>query len=478
MRKKITLLASLCCLVTISTLGQTESIFTRNSNAKRWALGLDVGPTIFHGDADDANMGFSLGLNAKYSISHTIGLKLQGGFGKLNGGRSDLSTWLDNDVSQTSTGYAYNFDNKNKYLALRGEYTFGNISYLKRDRKLHYVLFLGLGALWSDVKGSFDEGSVLPSYAQGEPDDFHNYKLRNFTLPFGLGLRYKVSPMIDLGLDYQLSPTRTDVLDGYSYPVHPNRTFDSYSSFLVNLGVKLGRKDDKRHVDWINPVTEIYAAISKIDSSNSDIKELLADDDNDGVANYFDKDPNTEEGAKTWGDGTAVDIDKDGVPDHLDKEPLSEAGAEVGSDGRMIDKDGDLIPDYRDTDANTPKGASVDQFGKHITVGGSGGSCCNCDDLIYPDLQYAPGSSRLDYASTILLYEIAQNMRKCPDAKVSIESFSHRNKSASNLNERRFNAAVDYLNAHYNIPRNRFNHKETEASGKELQEKRNTLIFR
>ena len=54
-----------------------------------------------------------------------------------------------------------------------------------------------------------------------------------------------------------------------------------------------------------------------------------SDVDNDGVANSFDKDNETPEGVKVYGDGTSIDSDRDGVADDMDKEPFTPNGSEV-----------------------------------------------------------------------------------------------------------------------------------------------------
>jgi outer membrane protein OmpA-like peptidoglycan-associated protein len=292
-----------------------------------------------------------------------------------------------------------------------------------------------------------------------------------------LGLKYNVTPRFDLGLEYLYNPTRTDVLDAFSYEVFKNRTPDSYSNVNISLGYKFGKGEDKRHVDWINPVESVYASLEKIDSQASKLAQLVTDEDGDGVADLFDKEPKTPKGAKVWGDGSVVDIDKDGIPDHLDKEPFSEPGAEVAADGSMVDRDNDGIPDYRDEETNTPNGVAVDRLGKTIKLAGSGGQCCDCKNLIFPALKFQTGSARIDYASTAILHQIAETLKKCPEANLVLESYSYRNKTGASINYKRANAAIDYLNAHYAIPRDRFEHKPSDSLGSKQNLDKNTLIF-
>jgi outer membrane protein OmpA-like peptidoglycan-associated protein len=98
------------------------------------------------------------------------------------------------------------------------------------------------------------------------------------------------------------------------------------------------------------------------------IKEFdWADDDNDGVVNEFDKEPNTPAEARVYGNGVAVDSDFDNVPDHIDECPF-EAGSvenkgctkiEGAIDANVQDTDKDGVLDLYDEEPNTPYGVKV-----------------------------------------------------------------------------------------------------------------------
>ena len=54
------------------------------------------------------------------------------------------------------------------------------------------------------------------------------------------------------------------------------------------------------------------------------------------------------------------------------------------------------------------------------------------------------------------LYSVAEKMKACPDLKVLASGYAVRSKSGSQLAFKRATAIIDYLNANYNIPRDRF----------------------
>ena len=72
----------------------------------------------------------------------------------------------------------------------------------------------------------------------------------------------------------------------------------------------------------------------------------------------YDKDNQTPEGAKTTGDGMAMDTDGDGIADYIDQERLSLC-TEVDENGVVLDSDGDNVPNCKDAEPNTPEGAQV-----------------------------------------------------------------------------------------------------------------------
>ena len=186
-----------------------------------------------------------------------------------------------------------------------------------------------------------------------------NYKGNNFTVPFGFGFKRNMGKMLDIGIEYKNHYTRSDNIDAYSFPVWRNRVFDLYGLLSVQASIKLGGKDGiDDHYDWLNPVESIYTTLDSLQILEEKVDLMLLDTDDDGVADYWDKEPDTDKNAWVWGSGEAADIDTDGVPDYKDAEPYSEKGAIVDGDGIMIDVDKDGVPDYRDEDTKNTIGHS------------------------------------------------------------------------------------------------------------------------
>jgi outer membrane protein OmpA-like peptidoglycan-associated protein len=481
-------------------IGQSDftasNSFEKFRYAKRWSLGLQVSPTHTMSDADDFRPGLAFGAHVKYSVSQTFGLKLNGNIGTLNGSlaEQDISgnggdkrqgdnpdnVETFNAGNQAPSEDSYFFKNNFKDVNITAHLTLGNISFLRPLRKVQMYFFTGFGVIWSDVKGQYETTADAQRFYDYWGDDYFtpeldnngnftnaisNYKGNNFTVPFGVGFKRNLGKWLDLGIEYKNHYTRTDNLDAYSFPIWRNRVFDFYGLLSVQGSIKLGSREGlDDHYDWLNPIESIYSTMDSMDQLRDSMVLVLTDTDDDGVSDYFDKEPDTEKGAWVWGGGQTADIDMDGIPDHKDAEPYSERGAIVDVDGVMVDADKDGVPDYRDEDTKTAPGAVVNpRTGTEIRVGGA---CCDCEDVILPAIVFDNGSSRIKPEFYGSLYSVAEKMKACPDLKVLASGYAVRSKSGSHLAFKRANAIIDYLNANYNIPRDRFS-MDTEGSAPE-----------
>lgn len=150
--------------------------------------------------------------------------------------------------------------------------------------------------------------------------DSPGYKKNSITFPVGLGLRYKLSGMVDAFVQGTYFFTLTDDMDA-----RRNGGNDGFMNLNVGFQIRLGRGPK-------DPNKEKYKDV--------DFKTIdNADSDGDGVKDRNDDCPNTPSGVKVTGKGCPEDSgdnDKDGVPNYADKEATTPAGATVDSDGKQI----------------------------------------------------------------------------------------------------------------------------------------------
>lgn len=474
-------------LSTFAAQAQIGNYFDRFKDARKWSVGVQLSGTALHGDADVLRMGVAGGLYLKYSIAQSFGLSLNANLGVLNGSRDENDPFIGtNQTTNISarSGDSYMVTNNFKDVSLTTVYTLGNISFLRPLRRVQLFIFTGVGVTFSDAEGSFDNAADAQEYYNGDEarydrvdrdgsgnitNVYMEYKGNDLIIPAGLGFKWNLSRAFDLGVEYRLNFSRADLLDAFAFGEWSNRTKDSYSLLGVQLSYKFGGKDKENHNDWLNPVESIYKTLDTLIEIGDKVEQLLLDDDEDGVANYYDKDPDSEPGALVTTKGEMLDMDGDSIPDHRDQQLYSEKGSTVDESGVMVDTDDDGVPDYRDEDTNTPAGAMVDRQGREINI-----SCCNCDEVVLPAIVFDPGSSKIRPEFYGALYSVAEKMRSCPDLKVDAIGYAVGSKAASQLAEQRINAIIDYLNGQYGIPRDRFitNSSAKAESGVEYSSRR------
>lgn len=288
---------------------------------------------------------------------------------------------------------------------------------------------------------------------------FHDGGTNSLVVPVGFGIKFKLSKTVDLGIENSYHFTFTDQLDGFQY-VHINnkKRDDFYSMTGLTLTVKLGtRKRDKEHIEWRNPIEGVYSRLDRLDKR---VDNLYKDTDGDGVSDVFDKDPNTPEGVKVYGDGTSVDSDNDGVPDYKDVEPFSDPGAKVDENGKSIDSDGDGVPDSRDLEPNTPKGNSVDNQGRSLD-----NKFATKDDLknlsnghggfFFPSVYFEFNKDNIDRQYEPELQAIAKTLRENQGLILKVIGYCDQRGTVpynDDLGMRRAKKVIDYMVRVYGFP--------------------------
>ncbi|HNS13207.1 MAG TPA: OmpA family protein [Bacteroidia bacterium] len=386
------------------------------------------------------------GLSVSKFLTHSFAIQASFLRGKLKG-----------DEEGTGSNSKYNFETDLNYVAsVRAYFQFGNVSFLKRNPNIAFYGYLGVGAMQFSPSVFRDDSTVARNYyvQNNLIDNSVDYReTTELVYPIGVGLKYRIVKPLSLHLEYALHLSNTDKIDGWYRLLSENDNFT-----YVNLGLTyhIGFKD--KPIQWVNPMQTIYADLYDMKDR---VDMLSGDKDQDGVADMFDREPDTPEGVKVYGDGTAIDADGDGVPDWKDVEPFSPKGSQVDASGREIDTDGDGIPDSRDMEPNTAKGSLVTNTGVTIPTDPSnrgGAASILAANGYLPSIFFDLNSAVISKKYDETLASIALVMRNNPDITFEITGNCDSRASSDyniKLGKRRAEAVKNHLIKKYGIDASR-----------------------
>jgi outer membrane protein OmpA-like peptidoglycan-associated protein len=375
-----------------------------------WSAGISGGATILSSDVKYRFKGYGLNININKALSHSLALRIRGGFGTVYG-LNDLpavaymvtkNTALNgkvdplvNYIPVPLSGVYTNFKTTYKEAYIEAVYYLPIADFRKNEKqKARIYLFAGGGGFvyntkvdQLDANGSkYDYTSIAAlkqadrtnalkklldgNYeTQAEIDYNHNTEFLGgsflASLDGGLGINVSLTSRIDAFVEAAYTYTGSDLVDGVRWQIDGSLTGNDDALILMALGINY-RFGKAENVYWFdNPEAMHY----KVTLQNKrKIDQVTTDTDGDGVSDYFDKDPETPSGVSVDGSGKPVDTDRDGIPDFIDKEPFSDKSAVVDSVGTALDSDNDGVPDHRDLEPKTPAGTLVNFQGKSIKI--------------------------------------------------------------------------------------------------------------
>ena len=188
---------------------------SRHVNAQKYEAGVLVGGSYYYGDLvndlQTSTISTSAGFFLRQHINENLAIKYFGGWCHINGADSlstssfqknrNLSFWAD--VYEASVQVEYSFVKD----ITRGRRL--------RNRFIPYA-FAGLGAFYF-MNYAYDPAkTVVKLWQLGTSGTIYNNYA--FCVPFGAGIRYKITPKISLGLEIGIRYTSTSWLDDVGGP--------------------------------------------------------------------------------------------------------------------------------------------------------------------------------------------------------------------------------------------------------------------
>ncbi|MBW8685008.1 OmpA family protein [Chitinophaga rhizophila] len=293
-------------------------IFTDGPGYRRWSIGVNGGllaPVAASGGSNDftkwkASAGY--GAYVKWQLLHSLGIRADYTGGKL-AGNNDRKLGNEKDPARE-----YNsFETKLKWSAsVSAVVNVATINWMYKKNAVQIYLSAGGGLAGYSPRISTElEGGLKDYKPNGE-------NIKEFYVPIGAGLKFKLSESVNLDLGYTMHYTDGDNLDGFNYG--PDK--DKYSYGYAGLEFPLGSRS-KPQLSWQNPAKVLYDDLAQqkanlqqeLEASRAanakltaDVDKLTADADGDGVSDFFDKCPGTLAGIKV--DGSGCELPKDTTP--------------------------------------------------------------------------------------------------------------------------------------------------------------------
>lgn len=268
---------------------------------RTWSIGVNAGllnqSNIFGFNQDgfnklEHNVGYSAYI--KKQISPSFGIKAQYLGGKVGGINENAES-----------GQISAFETKMPWSgALSGEWTMANTNWRFFNSIIKPYAAIGIGAL------NFETSTTIGDQTTTSESQTKLY------VPVDFGFKFAVAKGINLDLGYQLNWANQD-FDGKTGGQYKNDLF-SYAHAGIEVALGSGSKPTLSNSNpvatLVNDYTakyddlkaerdELVAANNALKSQMETLNQELQDDDGDGVANRYDKCPNTPAGVKVDGSG-------------------------------------------------------------------------------------------------------------------------------------------------------------------------------
>jgi OOP family OmpA-OmpF porin len=291
-----------------SSTTPTAKVFGGSGQYNTWSIGINVGatsPLLATGGSSDFNgnsVNLGYGISVRDQLAHSFGLQFD-----LHGGQVSGNSGSAPYVTDGISGDQYTkFKTKFWQGGISGVVNVATVDYLRRKNAINF--YLSAGAALASYK------PTLTGYGNGATSTYPS-NVMEFVVPVGAGVKFRLTDQFALNVGYTENFVDGDNFDGVhkAYP-----TKDRYSYGYAGLEFTLGSKS-KPSLEWVNPVAMMYdelydealrqevaALKGRVTNVENAVADLKKDSDGDGVADQFDKCPNTPAGTVVDGSGCAI----------------------------------------------------------------------------------------------------------------------------------------------------------------------------
>lgn len=332
MKSKITKIA-----LVVSLVGLSSQLFAQDQSTNRfsekafrtWSVGVHGGVlsqnTIFNGkerDFQTAKETIGYGAFIKKQILPSLGLQADFLRGEVEGLRSYTgqlngeNTYADNSSYKTKIEWS---------AALTAVYNIANININNENAIL--IPYVKAGAGYMVANATTNDGTLSASEGYNE----------RWFVPVGAGFKLGVARGINLDMGYDVNFVKSDKFDGFN----SGSKNDKFSYGHIGLEFALGSKEKPQLQNYSSLANlrkqskeesdELRRALSTAEQNaerdRAQYAKDMGDEDNDGVANKFDKCPGT---------GSVTVVDGAGCPIKAQREIIKETKVVVTEADRKI----------------------------------------------------------------------------------------------------------------------------------------------
>ncbi|AMR31357.1 flagellar motor protein MotB [Mucilaginibacter sp. PAMC 26640] len=319
---------------TMSSAAGTPKVFGGAGQYKTFSIGINGGvtsPFLAIGGTNEwtnYQISYGFGVSLRKQLAHSFGLQLDGHYGQVKGKNEDING------NTVAFGQRAGFATKFYDVTLSGIVNVATVDFLRRKNAINFFVTGGGGLVFykpsytanaADVDAGntgnynyFLKDANGNNVAPGVPGNGTEKKtVKELVIPIGVGVKFRLADAVALNLGYTMNFIDGNNFDA-SYSASKPQARDKFSYGYAGLEFTLGGKG-KPNLDWVNPVAMMYdelydaelrqevaALKTRVTSVENAVTDLKKDSDGDGVADQFDKCPNTPAGSVVDGSGCVI----------------------------------------------------------------------------------------------------------------------------------------------------------------------------
>lgn len=206
---------AIAIISTVALMLPCATVSAQEDPEYRAEVGASIGLMTYYGDFNSSltkKMQPAYGLLARYKFNPRMALALNISHGKLKGSSDNVDTWYP-DMDEE----AYSFSNSLTDVGVRFEYNFwpyGTRREYRGARVFTPYVALGIGMTFA----STDAGNEFTA-----------------NVPMGVGVKYKITTRLNIGLEWAMSFSLSDNLDGVvdPYSIESSGAFKNTDCYSV-----------------------------------------------------------------------------------------------------------------------------------------------------------------------------------------------------------------------------------------------------